>query len=407
MRRRAARVAPRSPGHGTAGRPTHAKPSHWHRDGAAPLAHRSPGVRVSAMWLKGLITPSPYTHPMSAAMFFPLPPAPPQPIYTHPPQADEYIQRALVEEDVGGREGSAEGDSGRVGEAAGEEGRRLYSRGDFAAAKAKSLDAYLTTKRCWQVGKFPDVLERLAVRHLELLHCKPHPPSPPPRLHWCWQVGMFPDVLERLALRHLEQGDQVSALVAGEFYARKHFPGFAHPFTFNAQLLLSSLRFCLPPSLLPSFPPSLRPSSPYSPLSLFSNAQSGEANRGEGCGADRSQVALVDPGGVVPGRRSRRAWQHSVVWAAWKQKEVAELAGYGDSQLEYALERLTEEGRKEDVNKGKAEAQVALDQAAFLLDVAAAEGTWDETREQLAGLYREAGLEEMASFVLAGPPTST
>ncbi|CAI5978955.1 unnamed protein product [Closterium sp. NIES-65] len=312
MRRRAARVAPRSPGHGTAGRPTHAKPSHWHRDGAAPLAHRSPGVRVSAMWLKGLITPSPYTHPMSAAMFFPLPPAPPQPIYTHPPQADEYIQRALVEEDVGGREGSAEGDSGRVGEAAGEEGRRLYSRGDFAAAKAKSLDAYLTTK-----------------------------------------VGMFPDVLERLALRHLEQGDQVSALVAGEFYARKHFPGFAHPFTFNAQLLLRVGR-----------PTEAR---------------------------DAARIALKSP------------W-----WTLGASyQEVAELAGYGDSQLEYALERLTEEGRKEDVNKGKAEAQVALDQAAFLLDVAAAEGTWDETREQLAGLYREAGLEEMASFVLAGPPTST
>ncbi|CAI5965764.1 unnamed protein product [Closterium sp. NIES-64] len=269
-------------------------------------------IGVSAMWLKGLITPSPYTHPMSAAMFFPLPPAPPQPIYTHPPQADEYIQRALVEEDVGGREGSAEGDSGRVGEAAGEEGRRLYSRGDFAAAKAKSLDAYLTTK-----------------------------------------VGMFPDVLERLALRHLEQGDQVSALVAGEFYARKHFPGFAHPFTFNAQLLLRVGR-----------PTEAR---------------------------DAARIALKSP------------W-----WTLGASyQEVAELAGYGDSQLEYALERLTEEGRKEDVNKGKAEAQVALDQAAFLLDVAAAEGTWDETREQLAGLYREAGLEEMASFVLAGPPTST
>ncbi|CAI5471695.1 unnamed protein product [Closterium sp. Yama58-4] len=226
--------------------------------------------------------------------------------------ADEYIQRALVEEDVGGREGSAEGDTGRVGEAAGEEGRRLYSPGDFAAAKAKSLDAYLTTK-----------------------------------------VGMFPDVLERLALRHLEQGDQVSALVAGEFYARKHFPGFAHPFTFNAQLLLRVGR-----------PTEAR---------------------------DAARIALKSP------------W-----WTLGASyQEVAELAGYGDSQLEYALERLTEEGRKEDVNKGKAEAQVALDQAAFLLDVAAAEGTWDETREQLAGLYREAGLEEMASFVLAGPPTST
>ncbi|GJP51775.1 hypothetical protein CLOM_g10917 [Closterium sp. NIES-68] len=222
--------------------------------------------------------------------------------------ADEYIQRALVEEDVGGKGGAAEGEMGRIREAAGEEGRRLYSPGEFAASKSKSLDAYLTTK-----------------------------------------VGMFPDVLERLALRHLEQGDQVSALVAGEFYARKHFPGFAHPFTFNAQLLLRVGR-----------PTEAR---------------------------DAARIALKSP------------W-----WTLGASyQEVAELAGYGDSQLEYALERLTEEGRKEDVNKGKAPEQVALDQAAFLLDVAAAEGTWEETCEQLAGLYREAGLEEIARFVLAGP----
>ncbi|CAI5513343.1 unnamed protein product, partial [Closterium sp. Naga37s-1] len=261
-----------------------------HGDGAAPLAHRSPGGRnadspcalstsacrcplsaweraaaaswlhdrvsgVSAMRFKGSyhsrLLPW-FSHSLRSSL------SP----YTRPPQADEYIQRALVEEDVGAREGSAEGDSGRVGEAAGEEGRRLYSPGDFAAAKAKSLDAYLTTK-----------------------------------------VGMFPDVLERLALRHLEQGDQVSALVAGEFYARKHFPGFAHPFTFNAQLLLRVGR-----------PTEAR---------------------------DAARIALKSP------------W-----WTLGASyQEVAELAGYGDSQLEYALERLTEEGRKEDVNKGKAEAQ--------------------------------------------------
>ncbi|CAI7840764.1 unnamed protein product, partial [Closterium sp. NIES-54] len=229
--------------------------------------------------------------------------------YTRPPQADEYIQRALVEEDVGAREGSAEGDSGRVGEAAGEEGRRLYSPGDFAAAKAKSLDAYLTTKVCVKPVLCSSALSPSL--HFQLPHSifsfvlslNFHPCVPSPLHEWCWQVGMFPDVLERLALRHLEQGDQVSALVAGEFYARKHFPGFAHPFTFNAQLLLRVGR-----------PTEAR---------------------------DAARIALKSP------------W-----WTLGASyQEVAELAGYGDSQLEYALERLTEEGRKEDVNKGKAEAQ--------------------------------------------------
>lgn len=61
------------------------------------------------------------------------------------------------------------------------------------------------------------------------------------------KVGLFPDVFERLAMRHLERGDEVSALVTGEFYAnKKHFPGFGRPLVFNAELLL---RVLLRPSL--------------------------------------------------------------------------------------------------------------------------------------------------------------
>lgn len=50
---------------------------------------------------------------------------------------------------------------------------------------------------------------------------------------------MFPDVLERIALDHLQRDDQVSALVTGEYYLnRNHFPGFGRPFVFNAELFL-------------------------------------------------------------------------------------------------------------------------------------------------------------------------
>jgi hypothetical protein len=45
--------------------------------------------------------------------------------------------------------------------------------------------------------------------------------------------------------------------------------------------------------------------------------------------------------------------------------------------------------------------QVALDQAAFLLDLAAIDGSWDESREQLAAFYREAGFDELAAFIAA------
>ena len=44
--------------------------------------------------------------------------------------------------------------------------------------------------------------------------------------------------------------------------------------------------------------------------------------------------------------------------------------------------------------------QVALDEAAFLLDLASVEGTWDDNLERIAECYQEAGLHEIAKFVL-------
>lgn len=43
--------------------------------------------------------------------------------------------------------------------------------------------------------------------------------------------------------------------------------------------------------------------------------------------------------------------------------------------------------------------QVAVDQAAFLLDVAAVDGSWDEVREQLASLYKDGGLGDISRLV--------
>lgn len=44
--------------------------------------------------------------------------------------------------------------------------------------------------------------------------------------------------------------------------------------------------------------------------------------------------------------------------------------------------------------------QVALDEAAFLLDLASIEGTWDDSVERISGCYAEAGLHDIAKFVL-------
>ncbi|KZV22109.1 hypothetical protein F511_11637 [Dorcoceras hygrometricum] len=160
-------------------------------------------------------------------------------------------------------------------------------------------------------------------------------------------VGLFPDILERKIKHHLDKGDTVSALVTSEFYTKKeHFPGFGRPFVFNAETLRKVGR-------------------------------NSEAK-------DSARVALKSP------------W-----WTlGCEYQEVANLAQWEDEQIEYIKERVTAEGRQEDLKKGKEAAQVALDGAAFLLDLASVEGTWDESLERIAECYREAGLEDISKFLL-------
>lgn len=160
------------------------------------------------------------------------------------------------------------------------------------------------------------------------------------------KVGLFPDVLERKVMRHFANEDHVSALVTGEFYTKKdHFPGFGRPFVFYAEILLKVGR----------------------------NSEAKDAAR----------VALKSP------------W-----WTlGCPYQEVANIAQWEDEQIEYIKEKVTEEGRQEDLKKGKAPAQVALDEAAFLLDLASVDGTWADFLDRIAECYKEAGLTEIARFV--------
>ncbi|KAI3431528.1 hypothetical protein D9Q98_004578 [Chlorella vulgaris] len=103
---------------------------------------------------------------------------------------EEYLHRALAEDEEGGG-------GGGVAAAAGSDGAGLYEAGSLAASGLPSLDAYLARK-----------------------------------------AGMFPDVAERLALGHLAKGDSMSALITGEWYMRSsQFPGWGRPYEFNSQLM--------------------------------------------------------------------------------------------------------------------------------------------------------------------------
>lgn len=103
---------------------------------------------------------------------------------------DEYLHRALAEEEQ-------QGGAGAVVAAAGPEGKALYEAGAFGRSGLPTMDAYLTRK-----------------------------------------AGMFPDVAERLVQAHLDKGDTMSALITGEWYMRNsHFPGWGRPFEFASQLM--------------------------------------------------------------------------------------------------------------------------------------------------------------------------
>nr|XP_043615469.1 protein IN CHLOROPLAST ATPASE BIOGENESIS, chloroplastic-like isoform X2 [Erigeron canadensis] len=160
------------------------------------------------------------------------------------------------------------------------------------------------------------------------------------------KVGLFPDILERKVMDHFKKGDHVSAMVTGEFYTKKeHFPGFGRPYVFNAKILLKVGR----------------------------NSEAKDAARG----------ALKSP------------W-----WTlGCPYQEVADMAEWDDEQIEFIKEKVSEEGKQEDLLKGKDAAQISLDEAAFLLDLASIEGKWDEHLERIAQCYEEAGLPEIAKFV--------
>ncbi|KAL5556965.1 hypothetical protein UlMin_039201 [Ulmus minor] len=215
---------------------------------------------------------------------------------------DQLIHRILVEVDANNPGENKD----ELFHASADAGEKLYQKGDFAKSNISNLDVYLLKN-----------------------------------------VGLFPDILESKVMRHFKEGDNVSALVTGEFYTKKeHFPGFARPYVFNAEVLLKVGR----------------------------TIEAKDAARG----------ALKSP------------W-----WTlGCKYEEVANIAEWEDEQIEYIKEKVTLEGKQADLKKGKDPIQIALDEAAFLLDLASVEGNWDESIERIAECYKEAGLNEVAKFVL-------
>lgn len=163
-------------------------------------------------------------------------------------------------------------------------------------------------------------------------------------------TGGFPDIYEGLIKFHIAKQDESSALITCEAAARAQ-PGWAEPHAFHAKILQELGREL-------------------------------EAR-------DAARFSLTMP-----------------LWTMGSVAEVREMgavAGYQDAQsLGKIYRRLYEDERVQEIADGKPREQVALDRAAWLLDVCVADqdwGGWEEIREPLASLFDEASMNDMAIFV--------
>lgn len=162
------------------------------------------------------------------------------------------------------------------------------------------------------------------------------------------KVGPFPDIYEGLAEFHKAKGDTQSALITCERAANAH-PGWGRAHAYHANF-------------------------------------------------------LRELGRDMEARDAARFCLQMPLWTIGPEETVldmASLAGYEDStSLGKIFKRLYEDDRKQEIADGKAPQQVALDRAAYLLDVCFTDGSgWESIKENLAVLYEEADMPDFATFV--------
>lgn len=169
------------------------------------------------------------------------------------------------------------------------------------------------------------------------------------------RVGPFADAYETLAEGHLARGDEQSALVAAE-RANAVFKGWGRPYAFYAQLLAS--------------------------------LQNRELEQ-----KDAAKVAMRLP-----------------LWTAAYDRpsldRLVKLSGYTEvASARQLYEKMAADQQRDKITEGKAPAQVALDRSAYVMDAVMFQeeggggGGWAAARADLAQLYEEGGVPELATFV--------
>jgi len=173
------------------------------------------------------------------------------------------------------------------------------------------------------------------------------------------RIGPFPDLYEAMSLGHQAKGDEQSSLIAAEASNGK-FTGFGSTFAFYAKLLST-------------FPQRMEEARDAARMCLRLPIPSAGMDS-----SDFAEIALL-----------------------------AELADEDDTpeeamakMLEFYQKIRDHEKEEGDQNQGSmTPEQAAIDEANYLLDrTALTGGEWESIREELAGIYKEAGREDMAKF---------
>jgi hypothetical protein len=181
--------------------------------------------------------------------------------------------------------------------------------------------------------------------------------GPPFYAYLVKKAGMYCDISETLALNHLEKGDLMSAMITGEWYMRQgQFPEWGRPYEFNWQLLQ-------------------------------------KANRNEES-RDVARIALRMPW-----------WSFQDGFST--TRDAAKLVGLSADEVRAALDDQDEMANGGPL-KGKfrtnpkTDKQKYMDEAAHILNRGGAgEVQWDDVKEELSEVYMNAGLDDVARFVLA------
>ena len=167
------------------------------------------------------------------------------------------------------------------------------------------------------------------------------------------KIGAFPDCYERLATDFEAKGDLVSALVTCE-RAVSLFYGFGHPVSFHADMLVRGNR--------------------------------------ETEGRDAAKSALGMP-----------LW--TVADTMGDLDKVAKAAGFTGSEILGEMHAWrAKDDRKEELGEDLIPEQVALDQAAHIMDavvMGAYEGGWTAAIPEIAEKYEFSGYPDVAKFLLA------